>query len=53
MGGRRGRFVKKPVKDTWTEPKGEGLRGGGGEVGRWWRENGDNCARTIHMYVCT
>ena len=29
MGGRRGRFVKKPVKDTWTEPKGVGLRLGG------------------------
>ena len=34
------------MKDTWTKPKGEGLRVGGrdgwGGVA-WWGENGDNC----------
>ena len=34
------------IKDTWTKPKGVGLRVGGGDGwGRevWWGENGDNC----------
>ena len=33
------------VKDTWTKPKGVGLRVGGGDGvwGAWWGENRDNC----------
>ena len=34
------------IKDTWTKPKGVGLRVGGGDGwgrGAWWGENGDNC----------
>ena len=38
------------IKDTWTKPKGVGLRvGDGGKWGgrKWWWENGDNCIQTI------
>ena len=45
-GGRRGVFSGTTIKDTWTKPRGGGIRGG-----RWgwlgWREywgtNVDNC----------
>ena len=43
----RGRwFSGTCIKDTWTKPKGVGLREGGGDGwggGEKWGENGDNC----------
>ena len=27
MGGKRGRFSGTTIKDTWTKPKGRGIRG--------------------------
>ena len=53
MGGKRGNGEKQGkvhqgtcIKDTWTKPKGVGLRVGGGNGwggGDCWGGNGDNC----------
>ena len=37
--GHQGAFIK----DTWTKPKGIGLRMGGGNGWEWWGGNGDTC----------
>ena len=37
------------MRDPWTEPRGVGLRMGGGRGqggGKWWCENGENCIQT-------
>ena len=45
--GEKGKgFSGTCIKDTWTKPKGVGLRSGGGGDwgwGQWCGENGDSC----------
>ena len=44
VGGEEG-FSGTCIKDTWTKPKVDGIKGGSGDgwdAGEWWGENGDN-----------